>query len=116
MNSNYATDQFYSSVIPSSFYLGGIKIGVNIKTRQTCPMMQDVCIANHNDQKIYLCPNLASREKTEQAFFRELTRAIVHMQGRHDLVNDDSFLATFACLLHQASSTSKGWPDPFLDL
>ena len=106
-------ERFHSSVIPSSFRLGGLNFDIKIANNELNHSACKSFSIDANSQTITLNPGRTSREILEQNYFRELVRLILHVQGHDDLENDRGFVNSFSCLLHQAIITSKGWLDPF---
>lgn len=106
-------EMFYSSVIPSSFHLGGLRIDIRVTNNELDHSACKSSFVGTDSQTITLNSGGVSREMLEQNYFRELVRLILHVQGRYDLESNRGFVNSFSCFMHQAFITSKGWPDPF---
>jgi hypothetical protein len=97
---------FESAIIPSSFWLGGLKIDVSYdenlhKNRRI------VGEARYPSQSIVLDSVILSKQLMEQNFFHELTHWILYVMNEDDLRNNEKFVDVFAYFMHQALVTRQ---------
>lgn len=95
-----------SEVIPTSFWLGGIKIDVVyddtlVKTRQV------IAEAQYGRQRILLDPSATPLQTIEQSYLHELVHWIFYIMGEDELRNNERIVDLFAHLLYQARMTEN---------
>ncbi|MDD2364538.1 MAG: hypothetical protein PHN84_00090 [Desulfuromonadaceae bacterium] len=93
-----------SSIIPTSFWLGGLKIDVvydntMVKTKQV------IGEARYAYQQILLDPSVAPMQTVEQSFFHEMVHWIFYVMGEEELRNNEKLVDLFAHFLYQARVT-----------
>jgi hypothetical protein len=109
--SSHAATIVESTIIPSSFWLGGLKINVEfddslVRTKQ--------CIgeARYSKQMITLDPSVAPLQMLEQSYCHELVHWIFYVMGEEELRNNERIVDLFAHFLYQARMTEKRLPIP----
>lgn len=95
-----------SSIIPTSFWLGGLKIDVvydntMVKTKQV------IGEARYAYQQILLDPSVAPKQTVEQSFFHEMVHWIFYVMGEEELRNNEKLVDLFAHFLYQARMTEQ---------
>ena len=100
---------FTSSIVPSSFMLGGLKINVQFDYNM---ISSKKCIgeARYSDQLIILDPGTTPRQTVEQAFVHELTHWIFYMMNEDELRNNEKLVDLFAHFMYQVLSTAEPLP------
>lgn len=97
---------FQSSIIPTSFYLGGLQIDVTYD-ENLYKNRKIVGEARYPSQSICLDSVVLNKQLTEQNYFHELTHWILYMMNEDDLRNNEKFVDVFATFLHQARVTEQ---------
>ncbi len=97
---------FESTIIPKSFWLGGLQIDVNFD-ENLYKNRKIVGEARYPSQSITLDSVTMSKQLTEQNYFHELTHWILYMMNEDDLRNNEKFVDVFATFLHQARVTEQ---------
>lgn len=95
-----------SSIIPASFWLGGLKIDV-VFDETMVKAKQVIGEARYAQQQIHLDPSVAPLQTVEQSFCHELVHWIFYMMGEDDLRNNERIVDLFAHFLYQAQVTAK---------
>lgn len=95
-----------SSIIPTSFWLGGLKIDVvydntMVKTKQV------IGEARYANQQIRLDPSVAPMQTVEQSFYHEMVHWIFYVMGEEELRNNEKLVDLFAHFLYQARVTEQ---------
>lgn len=95
-----------SSIIPTSFWLGGLKIDVvydntMVKTKQV------IGEARYVNQQIRLDPSVAPMQTLEQSFIHELVHWIFYVMGEEELRNNEKLVDLFAHFIYQARVTEQ---------
>lgn len=100
---------FQSAIVPKSFWLGGLKINVQLDDTF---VEQHNCIgqAGYHRQEIRLDPAAAPMQTTEQAYLHELVHWIFYMMNEHELRNNERLVDLFAHFLYQALITAERHP------
>jgi len=97
---------FESDIIPSSLWLGGLKIDV-IYDENLHKNRRIVGEARYPSQSIVLDSVILSKQLMEQNFFHELTHWILYVMNEDDLRNNEKFVDVFAYFMHQALVTRQ---------
>jgi len=97
---------FESTIIPKSFWLGGLQIDVSFD-ENLYKNRKIVGEARYPSQSITLDSVTLSKQLTEQNYFHELTHWILYMMNEDDLRNNEKFVDVFATFLHQARVTEQ---------
>lgn len=98
-----------SAIIPSSFWLGGLKISVELD--DTLIRSKSVIgEARYNKQQIVLDPSMAPLQMLEQCYYHELVHWIFYMMGEDELRNNEKLVDLFAHFLYQARMTEQRLP------
>lgn len=99
-----SSDTFDSSIIPQSFWLGGLK--VNVKIDETLKHDRMIGRADYTSQEIRIDPSVASLQFVEQSYLHELVHWIFFMMNEHELRDNERVVDLFAHFLYQALTTS----------
>ena len=100
---------FESSIIPTSFTLGGLTIDVVLDDTlvKSKNMLGE---ASYSKQMIRLDASAAPRQTVEQAFIHELTHWIFYVMNEDELRNNEKLVDLFSHFLYQALVTAKFEP------
>jgi len=90
-----------SSIIPSSFWLGGLKISVAFDDTMV-KAKQVIGEARYAHQQIVLDRSVAPLQTVEQSFYHEMVHWIFYVMGEEDLRNNEKLVDLFAHFLYQA--------------
>lgn len=107
-------EEFFSTIIPKAFWLGGLKIDVSLDDTF---VKEHKCLgqALYHRQEIIIDPSATPLQTTEQAFLHELIHWIFYVMGEDELRNNERIVDGFAHLLYQALSTKEPFPCSFDD-
>ena len=95
-----------SAIIPSSFWLGGLKIEVEYD-RNLVKNRQMIGEARYGEQRIILDPSAAPLQTLEQSFLHELTHWIFFIMGEEELRSNERIVDLFAHFLYQARVSAR---------
>ena len=93
-----------SSIIPKSFWLGGLKIDVHYDD-SLCEIRRVIGEARYSAQSIMLDPTVSGQQQVEQAYYHELVHWILFIMNETELRNNEKFVDLFAHFLYQARVT-----------
>ncbi len=100
----------FSSIIPKSFWLGGLKIDVHFD--ESLVVEKNVIgQASYTAQEILIDPSVAPLQFVEQSYLHELVHWIFYMMSEQELCNNERLVDLFAHFLYQALSTAEGTSD-----
>lgn len=103
---SHATSMLESTIIPKSFWLGGLKINVDFDNTMV-KMKRCIGEANYSKQLIKLDPSVAPLQTLEQSFYHELVHWIFFVMGEEELRNNERVVDLFAQFLYQARMTEQ---------
>ena len=95
-----------SPIIPSLFWLGGLKIDV-VFDKNLYKTKKLVGEAQYPLQKIILDPTITNKQFTEQSFYHEMVHWILFMMSEDELRCNEKFVDLFAHFLYQARVTEQ---------
>ena len=98
--------QIESDIIPSSLWLGGLKIDV-VYDDTLVKIKQLIGEAKYSEQKIFLDPSVAPLQTLEQSYIHELVHWILYMMGENELRSNERIVDLFAHFLYQARVTAR---------
>lgn len=100
------TTYFSSTIIPSSFMLGGLTINIVRDDSMVCTK-GIIGEARYTSQQICLDASVAPLQSLEQSYLHELTHWIFYMMNEDELRNNERLVDLFAHFLYQAMVTAK---------
>lgn len=106
--------QFWSSIVPKSFMLGGLRINVTLDDA-LASTKGIIGEARYAQQAILIDHTVAPQQTVEQAFLHELTHWIFFVMNEDELKNNEKLVDLFAHFLYQALSTAEPLPEPAVE-
>jgi rubrerythrin len=95
-----------SSIIPSSFWLGGLKIDVEYDNT-LARNKNFIGEARYSEQRVVLDPSVSPIQTLEQSFLHELVHWIFYLMNEDELRNNEKIVDLFSHFLYQALVTAK---------
>ena len=95
-----------SAIIPTSFWLGGLKIDV-VFDESLIKSKNIIGEARYCKQQILLDPSMAPLQMLEQSFMHELVHWIFYMMGEDEMRGNEKLVDLFAHFLYQAKMTEQ---------
>ena len=105
--------EFKSTIIPKSFWLGGLKI--NVQVDETLKHDRMIGRADYLTQELRIDPNVAPQQFVEQSYLHELVHWIFYMMNEHELRDNERIVDLFAHFLYQALTTAEYQVDSDID-
>jgi hypothetical protein len=102
--------RFESTIIPSSFMLGGLTIEV-VRDETMVRTKSLIGEARYNEQVIRIDTGAAPLQTVEQTFIHELVHWIFYLMNEDELRNNEKLVDLFSHFLYQALVTAKHEPD-----
>ena len=100
--------EFESTIIPKSFWLGGLK--VNVQIDESLKHNRMIGQADYVSQEIRIDPSAAPLQFVEQSYLHELVHWIFYMMNEHELRDNERIVDLFAHFLYQALTSAEPVP------